>query len=100
MMEALEKIFGRRMLEAAGRRNITLAELSRRIGVHSRGLYGYSTEEKVPNLHTAVLISDGLGVSLDWLCGRDSDACPAVDEIQRENILKKLEETKSLVKRL
>ena len=62
--------FGQRIKEARAAKGWTQDDLADKAGVNVRGLQNYEQGKALPNLYTAVLIADTLGVSLDWLTGR------------------------------
>lgn len=62
--------FGKRIKEARAAKGWTQEELAHQAGVNVHGVCNYEQGKALPNLFTAVLIADTLGVSLDWLTGR------------------------------
>lgn len=69
-------IFAKRLKEAREKCNIRQNALASKIGVTAQTISAYEKAEtdgkgKNPTLENAVAIANELGVSLDWLCGRD-----------------------------
>lgn len=69
-------IFAKRMKEAREKFNLKQKALALKVGVTAQTISAYENAEiggkgKNPTLENAVAIADELGVSLDWLCGRD-----------------------------
>lgn len=63
--------FGGRMKYALIKRKMTQAELSRQTGISKEFITKIINGLSYPTITTAVKIADALGVSLDWLAGRD-----------------------------
>ena len=69
-------IFAKRMKEARENCNLRQNALASKVGVTAQTISAYEKAEidgkgKNPTLENAVAIANELGVSLDWLCGRD-----------------------------
>ncbi len=69
-----KKIFSERLKKARTDKNMKQSELALAIGVSAATISSYERNEgtKIPSLDKTVLLSDVLGVPLDWLCGKDS----------------------------
>lgn len=69
-------LFGQRLKEARMKRNIKQKDLAEQIGVSSQTLSNYENASdsttKTPSTILLMEIADALGVSVDWLCGRDT----------------------------
>ena len=63
--------FGGRMKYALIKRKMKQAELSRQTGISKEFITKIINGLSYPTITTAVKIADALGVSLDWLAGRD-----------------------------
>lgn len=65
--------FGKRLNQILLDRDMTPAELSRMLGWNTGVLSQYlNNPKRDPRLSTAIKIADALGVSLDYLAGRES----------------------------
>lgn len=78
-------IFAKRLKEAREKCNIRQNALASEVGVTAQTISAYEKAEtdgkgKNPTLENAVAIANELGVSLDWLCGRD---IPEEDEFKK-----------------
>lgn len=67
-----EKIFGKRLKEARKAAGLCQQELANILGVSCDSVRRLERSINMPALHTAVLMADTLGVSLDWLTGRSN----------------------------
>ena len=65
--------FGKRLRQAREAKRMSIKMLSQKSGVSVSMIYSNEKGEVHPNLYTAVAVADVLGVSLDWLAGRESD---------------------------
>lgn len=76
-----KEIFSEHLKKARADKNMKQSELAQAIGVSTATINSYERNEgtKNPSLDKAVLLSDVLGVSLDWLCGKDSKAVVYTD---------------------
>lgn len=70
-----KNIFAVRMKEARQKADISQAELSRRTGIAPATLSSYEVTEnpKNPTLDKVIAIAKALNVSIDWLCGLESN---------------------------
>lgn len=85
-----ENMFARRMRETRIKKGISQAELSRITGIAPATLSSYESEDKPksPPIDKALTIANALNVSLDWLCGLNSDKCNNTsNEITFDNIM-------------
>ena len=64
-----EKIFGKRLKEARKAAGLCQQELANILGVNRASICRLERSINMPALHTAVLMADALGVSLDWITG-------------------------------
>ena len=65
------RMFASRLRAAIGRSGLSIAEIVRRSGVADVAIYSWMGLRRRPRLLSAVMVADALGVSLDWLLGRD-----------------------------
>lgn len=67
-------LFSERLKRARADKNMKQSELAQAIGVSAATISSYERNEgtKIPSLDKAVLLSEILGVSLDWLCGKET----------------------------
>ena len=67
-------ILGYRMLERMGELDITSKRLAEISGIHENTIYRYVSGRSEPTMSKLVLLSQSLGVSVDWLIGNDKVA--------------------------
>lgn len=65
--------FAERFTQARTQKKFTLKQLSEQTGISVSALSHYANGANLPPLDAAVKIADALAVSLDWLCGADSN---------------------------
>ena len=70
-MEKKNKVFAERLMLTRRRDLITQEELAEMVGVSGQTISAYERNIQTPSLDIAVGIADALGVSLDWLAGRE-----------------------------
>ena len=70
-MEKKNKVFAERVMLTRRRGLITQEELAEMVGVSGQTISAYERNIQTPSLDIAVGIADALGVSLDWLAGRE-----------------------------
>ena len=63
--------FGRRLTESRKEAGLSRDDIVKRASVSLSALAAYERGEKIPPMEIAVKIADVLGVSLDWLAGRE-----------------------------
>ena len=63
--------FAARLKESRAKSGLTQKELAAKVGIAAATLSAYEASGKPPTIETAMKLADILGVSLDWLCGRD-----------------------------
>lgn len=64
--------FSVRLRMARKKAGMTAEELAKLSGVCMTSIYLYEEGRRYPNIFSATLIASALGVSLDWLAGRDA----------------------------
>ena len=67
--------------------NLTQAELAQRIGAYQTKYQGWEKGRVEPDIDTIKKLADALGVSTDWLLGRDETAKPYPTEFDKEIFL-------------
>ena len=65
--------FAARFKEAREKKNITIKALQPLVGASPSALNGYATGKTQPPLDVAMKIAKELDVSLDWLCGMETN---------------------------
>ena len=70
-MEKKNKVFAERLMLTRRRNLITQEELAEIVGVSGQTISAYERNIQTPSLDIAAGIADALGVSLDWLAGRE-----------------------------
>ncbi len=70
-MEKKNKVFAERLMLTRRKDLTTQAELAEMVGVSGQTISAYERNLQTPSLDIAVGIADALGVSLDWLAGRE-----------------------------
>lgn len=51
--------------------NLTQAELGEMTGISTTSIAGYEMEKREPKFFTAICLADALGVSLNYLAGKE-----------------------------
>lgn len=74
--EQIRKEFGGRLFALMCSKGITQKELAKAVGVTATTLSSYKSGAKSPTLPVAAAIAKELGVSLDWLCGWNTESKP------------------------
>ena len=69
-----QKIFSQRLAEMRARRGLSKVALARRVGITDVYLGDLEIRGKTPSLTVAGKLADALGVTVDWLCGRDDSS--------------------------
>lgn len=63
--------FGERLMIERKRKGLTKQELSEICGIYKSAISRYESGETEPLLFSAMCIADALGVSIDYLVGRE-----------------------------
>ena len=71
--------FAESLLELRRGKGLSQEELAAQVGVSRQAVSKWETGEAMPDLNKLVALSDTLGVSLDRLCGKESDADEKVE---------------------
>lgn len=74
--ERIKKEFGGRLFALMCSKGITQKELAKAVGVTAATLSSYKNGTKSPTLPVAAAIAKELEVSLDWLCGWNTESKP------------------------
>ena len=70
--EKVKSTFSKRLKEIRIKRNFSQEELAE--GISSKAsIYSYEKDTKNPSLCTAKELANKLGVSIDWLCGNETE---------------------------
>lgn len=64
-------MFKNRMSDARRRLGLTQKQIAEKASIQPSSYSAYENNKKVPPVDIAIRIADALGVSLDWLCGKD-----------------------------
>ena len=64
-------VFGERLLLQRRRKGLTLSGFSKVCGISAAVLSRYENGKTEPTLFSAICIADALGVTLDYLTGRE-----------------------------
>ena len=89
--------FAARLKESRTKQALTQKDLATKAGIAPGTLSAYEAGNKSPNIDIAMKLADILGVSLDWLCGRDGaaasdrletcgDAIALIDKLLRSDL--------------
>ncbi len=65
------KAFGLRLKDAREKANLTQVALAEKTTIAAQTISAYEHGKKLPTLENAFLLADTLGVSVDWLLGKD-----------------------------
>lgn len=77
---------GERIREARKAAGMTGKELAEETGLYVASVYGYEANRNDPSLFAILCIADALGVSIDFLTGRDtSNDGKTLENLAREN---------------
>jgi len=82
------KIFGERIKRARKASRLTQKALAEIIGVGENAVHQIERGNNWPSLPSTVRLANHLGLSLDWLCGRD-EAHPLVkggEQVERNEL--------------
>ena len=66
-----KEIFPIRLKEARTKAGLTQREVGEKLGMVDASYQKYELGRSIPGLELASRMADALGVSLDWLAGRD-----------------------------
>ena len=66
-------LFGTRLLDAMHMRDVTAAELARKTTISESNISRYLSGTSMPSMRNLLLLADALGISSDWLAGRDEE---------------------------
>lgn len=91
-MDDKVKEFQKRLTEAMERKNITNAELSRRIEKSKTAITLYRTGESIPRIQIIEKLSDALDVPFKWLNLETDDLIETINSIKNEEDIKIMEE--------
>lgn len=64
--------FGKNLRKARKAKGLTVAGLAEKAKVTIHSIYYWERDDKLPCLYNAICVADALGVSLDWLAGREN----------------------------
>lgn len=70
-MSKLNHIFAKRLREARERRGLTQSDLAERLGIVTPGVSHMETARRGTSMQGLAVLADELGVSIDFLLGRD-----------------------------
>ena len=63
--------FPQRLKQARETKGLSQTKLGELTGIPLPCLSKYETEKNLPNTLNLIILAEGLGVSLEWLCGYD-----------------------------
>ena len=66
-------MFSNRMLEARKKKGLTQKEAAEQASIQPSTYSSYETNKKIPPLDVALRVAGVLGVSVEWLCGKEKD---------------------------
>lgn len=86
------RVFSERMKTARVEKRLSQAELAKAVGVSAATISSYETtnDPKMPSLDKAAAIAEALGVSLDWLCGKENAGKVQITDFDVETYLRSL----------
>jgi transcriptional regulator with XRE-family HTH domain len=79
--------FGERLKKARKDSGMTQIELAAKVGSYQTKYQNWEGDVHEPDIATIKRLSDALGVSIDWLMGRDESAKPYPKEFEKEMFL-------------
>ncbi len=82
-------VFANRLKEARSRKNMSQAELAKAIGVATGTISVYENPNgnRCPAFDKTVAIAETLEISIDWLCGLETETPKALDGLELLNTL-------------
>lgn len=84
--------FAERLKKARNDKKMTQKQLAEAVGLSTATVSSYENSErtdgKMPTLDKVFAISELLGVSVDWLCGKASDQTNTIDIFDAEKLLR------------
>lgn len=79
-------IFATRLREARKRKGWTINQMAEKAGIAANSISGYERGKGEPTMFALVLLADTLGVTTDYLTGRDGKVYRIVIDVTTENI--------------
>lgn len=88
--EWTQKKFGENLFALMRAKGITQKELAKAVDVTATTLSSYKSGAKSPTLPVAAAIAKELGVSLDWLCGMNTESELQTANVNYSNVIQSL----------
>ena len=82
----MKSIFAARLREARQRKGWTINQMAEKAGVAVNSISGYERGKSEPTMFALVLLADTLGVTTDYLTGRNGKMYRIVIDVTTENI--------------
>ena len=82
----MNSIFANRLREARQRKGWTITKMAEKAGIAANSISGYERGQSEPTLFALVLLADTLGVTTDYLTGRNGKMYRLIIDVTTENI--------------
>ena len=82
----MNSIFANRLREARQRKGWTINQMAEKAGVAANSISGYERGKSEPAMFALTLLAETLGVTTDWLTGREGKMYRIVIDVTTENI--------------
>lgn len=82
----MKSIFAARLRESRKRKGWTINQMAEKAGIAANSISGYERGKGEPTMFALVLLADTLGVTTDYLTGRDGNMYRIVIDVTTENI--------------
>lgn len=79
-------IFATRLREARNRKGWTISQMAEKAGIAVNSISGYERGKSEPTMFALILLADTLGVTTDWLTGREGKTYRVVLDVTTDNI--------------
>ena len=82
----MKSIFAKRLREARNIKGWTINQMAEKAGIAANSISGYERGKGEPTMFALILLADTLGVTTDYLTGRDGKMYRIVIDVTTENI--------------
>jgi transcriptional regulator with XRE-family HTH domain len=79
-------IFAVRLREARQRKGWTANQMADKVGIATNSIYNYERGKGEPTMFALTLLADTLGVTTDWLTGREGKMYRIIIDVTTKNI--------------
>ena len=82
----MKSIFAKRLRESRQRKGWTINQMAEKAGIAANSISGYERGKGEPTMFALVLLADTLGVTTDYLTGREGKMYRIIIDVTTENI--------------